>query len=64
MRALPRLLGAVLIVIGAGESSFGTAQTGQPERRFGVQMAMGHRLNFVGRIGVAAAGEQDVPLAN
>jgi len=39
---------------GFGERAFDLTASDRPEQRFGIQAALGHRLTFVGRIGLAS----------
>jgi len=44
----------------AGEGSFNLTESDRPEQRLTVQAALGNRLTFVGRVGVATSVQQDI----
>src|SRR5262245_48976128 len=50
---VPRV--SVNLDTGFGERAFDVTDADRPEQRFGVQAFLGHRLTFVGRIGVSQA---------
>jgi hypothetical protein len=50
---------SVYLDSGFGARPFDVVESAQPEQRFGIQASLGHRLTFLGRIGISN-GDQEV----